>query len=126
MTIQTKGLSNPTKIEYAGKHLLLEFWGANNIDSIKFIENALIKAVKACHATLLKVDLHKFEPQGVSGVAVIAESHISIHTWPERSYAALDIFVCNGKDPYLALASLKRSFQPEKVVVTEVKRGISS
>lgn len=124
MATKTKGLLNPKKIEYAGKHLLLEFWGAQDIDSIEFIEKALADAVNACQATLLRIDLHKFEPQGVSGVAVIAESHISIHTWPEYNYAALDIFVCNGKDPYLALASLKKSFKPQKVVVAEVKRGI--
>ncbi len=123
MKNKTKGVGRTAKIQSAGIHLLIDFWEAKNIDSVSFCEKALAKAVKDCGATLLKMNLHKFSPQGVSGVAVIAESHISIHTWPEHDYAALDVFVCGDKDPYLALESLKYSFQPKKVEVSEVKRG---
>lgn len=124
MKNKTKGAGNTEKIKSAGVHLLVDFWEAKNLDSVSFCKKALVSAVKACDTTLLNVDLHKFSPQGVSGVAVIAESHISIHTWPEYDYAALDVFVCGGKDPYLALQSLKKSFQPKRILVTESKRGV--
>jgi len=121
---KTKGSARTEqKIEYAGIHLILEFWEAENLDSIKTIKKALTEAVKAARATLLKVDLHKFSPQGVSGVAVIAESHISIHTWPEMKYAALDIFMCGKSNPYLSVEVLKKYFKPGRVEITEIKRG---
>lgn len=113
------------QIKYAGTHLLLEFWGAKNIDSVRIIKKALTEAVRACQATLLKVELHKFSPQGVSGVAMIAESHISIHSWPEYQYLAIDIFMCGDKDPYKAIDVLKKIFQPKKVDVIEMKRGVT-
>lgn len=124
MKNKTKGGGRTAKIQSAGIHLLIDFWEAKNLDSVSFCKNALEKAVKDCGATLLSIKLHKFSPQGVSGVAVIAESHISIHTWPEHDYAALDIFVCGDKNPYLALESLKKTFRPKKIDVNEVKRGI--
>jgi S-adenosylmethionine decarboxylase len=124
MKNKTKGCNKPATIEAVGAHLIAEFWEAKDLNSVAFCEEALRRAVKSCGATLLNVDVHKFSPQGVTGVAVISESHISIHTWPELGYAALDVFVCGGKDPYLAIESLKGSFQPGKVLVTEIKRGI--
>ncbi len=124
MKNKTKGLFKPVKIESVGSHLIVEFWEAENLNSVTLCKKALEKAVEACGAKLLKVNMHKFSPQGVTGVAVLSESHISIHTWPEYSYAALDVFVCGKKDPYLALESLKRSFRPGKVLVTEIKRGV--
>jgi S-adenosylmethionine decarboxylase len=123
---KTKGFLNTRKkkIQYAGVHLLLEFWQVENIDSIKTIKKALIEAVEAAGATLLKIELHKFSPQGISGVAVIAESHISIHTWPEYNYVAIDVFTCGQKvKPYRAVAALKKSFQPKKFKIKEIKRG---
>lgn len=121
---KTKGVRNTKKIWSAGVHLLIDFWGARNLNSVSFCKKALTLAVKASGARLLNINLHKFSPQGVSGVAVISESHISIHTWPEYKYAALDVFVCGGKDPYSALESLKKSFCPKKIEVSEAKRGI--
>lgn len=125
MKDKTKGSARTErKIEYAGGiHLILDFWEAKNLDSIKTIKKALTEAVKAARATLLKIDLHKFSPQGVSGVAVVAESHISIHTWPEKKYAALDIFMCGKSDPYKSVDVLKKYFQPRRVKITEIKRG---
>lgn len=123
---KTKGFLNTqkNKIQYAGIHLLLEFWQVEDIDSIKAIRKALIKAVKAAGATLLKIELHKFSPQGISGVAIIAESHISIHTWPEYNYAAIDIFTCGRKvKPYQAVTALKESFKPKRFKIKEIKRG---
>ena len=112
-------------LEYAGTHLLVELWDASALDSIPAVEAALREAVEACGATLLNVFLHHFgEGCGVSGVAVLAESHISIHTWPERGDAAVDIFMCGGCEPYAAIAVLKRHFEPGSVQVTEAKRGL--
>jgi S-adenosylmethionine decarboxylase len=81
--------------------------------------------VEACNATLLHIHLHHFgENEGVSGVAVLAESHISIHTWPERGFAAIDIFMCGACDPTRALPILKAAFQPETFNVSESRRGL--
>jgi len=110
-------------IKSAGIHILLDFWGAKNTDSVKFVKKALIDAISASKFTLLKIDLHKFSPQGVSGIAIIAESHVSIHTWPEYEFVALDIFACGGKNTKLALKSLKKSFKPKKMIIKEIKRG---
>lgn len=107
----------------AGIHILLDFWGVKNINSVKFAKRALLDAIKASKFTLLKIELHKFSPQGVSGVAIIAESHISIHTWPEYEFVAIDIFLCGGKNPKPAIKSLKKSFKPKKVIINDIKRG---
>ncbi|MCM8813312.1 MAG: adenosylmethionine decarboxylase [Candidatus Omnitrophica bacterium] len=112
-------------MKYAGTHLILEFWEAKNINSIPKIKKTFRDAIKACGATLLRMDMHKFTPYGgVSGMAIISESHFSIHSWPEYNYAAIDIFVCGTVDPYQALPALKKGFQTEKVQVVDLKRGI--
>lgn len=80
--------------------------------------------VTACGATLLHIHLHHFTPNGgISGVAVLAESHISIHSWPERRFAALDIFVCGRCEPNNALPILQKAFNPKTIYVNEYKRG---
>ncbi len=112
-------------ISYAGKHLLIEMWQCNNISSAEYIKEILREAVTACSATIIDVHTHTFSPyDGVSGIAVLKESHISIHTWPEFKYAAIDIFVCGNVDPYKALPVFKRAFDTENVQVVELKRGI--
>jgi S-adenosylmethionine decarboxylase len=79
----------------------------------------------AAGATLLHVHLHHFGPNaGLSGVAVLAESHISIHTWPERGYAAIDVFMCGACDPYKAVPVMREAFEPGNVQLSEQKRGI--
>lgn len=110
---------------YAGKHLLIDLWQATRLDELAHVEETLIRAVEAVGATLLKLDLHYFtENSGVTGVAILAESHMSIHTWPECGYAALDVFVCGDCDPYLAMPVLKAAFQPGNMQVAELKRGL--
>jgi S-adenosylmethionine decarboxylase len=112
------------EIEYAGVHLLLDLWEAQYLDDIKRIEKAMRQCVEACGATLLHIHLHHFSSSGgVSGVAVLAESHISVHTWPERNYAAFDIFMCGGAQPENAIPVLKRAFCPERMQIKEVLRG---
>ena len=109
---------------YAGRHLLIDVWGARGLSDERHIEAALAAAVEACGATMLHVHVHQFGNGGVSGVAVLAESHISIHTWPERAYAAIDIFMCGGCNPHDAVPVLKSSFAPDYIQLAEQKRGI--
>ena len=112
-------------LRYAGTHLLVELWEARHLDELERIEQVLRDAVEACGATLLDLRLHRFsQGGGISGVAVLAESHISIHTWPERRYAAADIFMCGGADPYQAMPVLRNGLEAGSVQVCEHKRGI--
>lgn len=112
-------------LKYAGTHLIIEVWNGKNFSSLQKIEQILKSAIKACGATLLKIDLHQFSPSGgISGVAIIKESHISIHSWPEYKYAALDIFVCGDVNPYKAIPVIKEGFATEQIQVAELKRGI--
>lgn len=112
-------------VAYAGTHLLLELWGARHLDDPETIERTLVDAARASDATVLHVHMHRFSPYGgVSGVVVLAESHISIHTWPERAYAAIDIFMCAGCDPYKAIPLLRETFAPESIQLAEHKRGL--
>lgn len=111
-------------IKYAGKHLIIDLWGVSNIDCTKSVEAALRESVKSCNATLLTLHLHLFTPNnGISGVAILAESHISIHTWPERQYAALDIFMCGNSEPEKAIAVLKKAFKPTTISINQQIRG---
>jgi len=113
------------QFNYAGTHLLLELWGARNITSLEKVKKALIDSTNASGATLLEIKLHRFSPnQGISGIAIIKESHLSIHTWPEFGYAAIDIFVCGEVNPYKAIPVLKKAFKPKKMQLIEIKRGI--
>jgi len=109
---------------FAGTHLILDLSGAGHLDDVPYIESALVKAVEAADATLLHIHLHHFTPNGgVSGVAVLAESHISIHTWPERGFAAFDIFMCGKADPHKSVPVLERAFRPATMSVQELLRG---
>jgi S-adenosylmethionine decarboxylase len=108
----------------AGAHLIVDLWGSTLLDDLNLMENALRKAVEVAQATLLHIHLHHFTPNGgISGVAVLAESHISVHTWPERHFAAFDIFMCGDSQPELAVEVLRSHFLPESVHVHEFLRG---
>ena len=107
-----------------GTHLLIDLWGASHLDDIAHVGQALQQAAAACGATVLDVRLHSFGANaGVTGVALLAESHISIHTWPETGFAALDVFMCGACNPRHSLPVLHQFFEPEREVVTEVVRG---
>jgi S-adenosylmethionine decarboxylase len=110
---------------FAGTHLLIEMWGAENLSDPDQIGEALERAATAAGATVLHSYMHPFGPEmGVSGVVVLAESHISIHTWPERGYAALDIFMCGACDPYDSVSTLETAFHPGRITIDEQRRGI--
>ncbi|MCI4664727.1 MAG: adenosylmethionine decarboxylase [Neomegalonema sp.] len=108
---------------FAGTHLIIEVVDGDGLDDAGRIERAFRDCVEQCGATLLHLHLHRFTPQGVSGVAVLAESHISVHTWPERRYGAFDVFMCGDADPHRAVPVLKDAFSAGDVRVTELLRG---
>lgn len=109
--------------QYAGIHLLIDLYGASRLSDIDHIEATMIECVKKSGATLLHIHLHPFEPDGVSGVAVLAESHISVHTWPELNYAAFDVFMCGDTKPDVCIDIMREAFDAERVEVQEVLRG---
>ena len=112
-------------VKFAGTHLLLDLWGANNLTDPARIDRALRDSAEAAGATILHSHFHHFGPDGgVSGVLVLAESHISIHTWPERDFAAVDIFMCGACNPYDSLPVLKAAFGPRSVLLAEQRRGL--
>jgi S-adenosylmethionine decarboxylase len=110
-------------VRCAGVHLIVDLHGAKRLNDIDHIEATLRRCVEAARATLLHIHLHHFQPSGVSGVAVLAESHISIHTWPEAGYAALDIFMCGSAEPDNCIPVLREAFEAKRVDVNEILRG---
>ena len=112
-------------VKFAGTHLLIDLWGATNLADPALIDRALREAAETAGATILHSHFHHFSPNGgVSGVIVLAESHISIHTWPERNFAAVDIFMCGACDPYKTIPLLKATFSPNFVNLNEQRRGL--
>jgi S-adenosylmethionine decarboxylase len=110
---------------YDGRHLIADLHGCFGLDDVARIERALRAAVAAAGANLLDLRLHHFGPgHGVTGMALLAESHISIHTWPEHGYAALDCFLCGRRhDLDAALAAVVGELSPDRVQTQTIKRG---
>lgn len=110
---------------YAGMHVLVDAWGAGGLGDTGAVEALLRGAAERAGATVLHVHAHRFGGEGgVSGVAVLAESHISVHTWPEIGYAAFDVFMCGGCRPQDAVAHLRRELHADRFEVREIPRGI--
>jgi S-adenosylmethionine decarboxylase len=110
-----------------GRHLLVELHGCQPelLKRVDLVRDILVGAARACGATIVDVAFHEFNPFGVSGVVVIAESHLSIHTWPEYRYAAVDVFTCGDViKPDAAVAYLASKFGCKNPAVVEMKRGI--
>ena len=111
-------------VKFAGTHLLVDLWGASNLGDPAHIDAHLCEAAVTAGATILHSHFHHFSPNGgVSGVVVLAESHISIHTWPERDFAAVDVFMCGACDPHLTVEVLRRAFTPKRIDLVEHRRG---
>ncbi len=114
-------------MEALGRQILVEFYDCNSekINDVSFIESAFLEATRASQATVISHNFHKFSPYGVSGVVVIAESHVSIHSWPEYNYAAVDIFTCGDTiDPWVIQEHLKEAFESNNISSMEMKRGM--
>jgi S-adenosylmethionine decarboxylase len=112
-----------------GRHLVVEYSDCDKskLNDERFLEDAMKEAVRRSGATIVRSVFHQYNPQGVSGVVVIAESHISIHTWPEYGYAAVDFFTCGQSvDPYKAHEYLKEAVRCKRAFVQDLKRGIPS
>ena len=110
-----------------GRHLLIELFDCDSdaINNLEAVKGALVEAAKRAHATIVDVVFHEFNPFGISGVVVIAESHLSIHTWPEYRYAAVDIFSCGDVlQPEVAACYLVEQFGAERTSVVEMQRGL--
>jgi S-adenosylmethionine decarboxylase len=108
-----------------GRHFLIELWEADNLDRADIGEEALIETVRATGGTLLDTRFVPFPNGGYSGVCIIAESHVTIHTWPEHNYAAVDMFTCGPNMDFDAgIEMLKKYFAPKSMQVAEVRRGM--
>ena len=115
---------------HAGFILSVSFQGATleRFDpDVARVQQIMVSAAKEANAEVLKVAFHRFQPQGVSGVVVIAESHLSIHTWPESGYAAVDFYTCGDHtDPWRACEYAAKRLGATSMLTTEVRRGIAS
>jgi len=108
-----------------GTHLVLELWGCTNLNSPAVVEEALQGIVEATGVTLLHLRVYPLAPQGVTGLAVVSESHITIHTWPEHGYAAVDVFTCGQeRDLGGAIEVVRRYFTPGRIQMMHIVRGI--
>lgn len=110
-----------------GTHIIVELSDCNSeiLSDVDRVTNILVTAAKQANAEVLQTAFHRFTPQGVSGVVVIAESHLSIHTWPEYGYAAMDIYTCGDHtDPWKACRYAAEKFQAKQMLTTEVRRGL--
>ncbi len=108
-----------------GHHIIIELHGVSPelLDDLEFLRKTLIKAAERAGATIIGDIFHKFSPHGVTGIVAIKESHISIHTWPEFGYAALDVFTCRGIDPNIALEYIIEKLKPRYFVPVVLTRG---
>ncbi|KPL89745.1 hypothetical protein SE16_01045 [Ardenticatena maritima] len=108
-----------------GKHLIVELWSRSPelLNDVEHIRESMLAAAEGGELTVLNIAMHAFAPHGVTGVMLLAESHLSIHTWPEYGYAAVDVFTCGGL-PYKALEILSERLDAERTQIVELDRGV--
>ncbi|MBT8156016.1 adenosylmethionine decarboxylase [Epibacterium ulvae] len=118
----------PTSLTPAseGLHLIVDVRNGRGLNDPVRLEQAFHTIVEVCGATLLHCHIHPFTPEGLSGVALLAESHISAHTWPDQGYGAFDVFMCGAADPWAAIDVLKSSFETEDVTAKAIRRSAVS
>jgi S-adenosylmethionine decarboxylase len=112
-----------------GTHIVCELSGCSPqaLTDVDAVHTMMIAAAKAAKATIMESAFHRFEPQGVSGTVILAESHLSIHTWPEKGYAAMDFYTCGDHtNPWLACEYAAKMLGAKNMLTTEFKRGIES
>lgn len=109
-----------------GAHVLADFWGcqASKLDDAELLMYSLREAARNAKMTILGEEAHKFQPQGFTGLLLLSESHISIHTYPEKGYAAIDVFTCGSGKTQEAINYLKAVLQPTRVKETVLRRGV--
>jgi len=116
-----------TSSKYLGRHILAEFFDcdSNILNNLELIEKNMTQAATECGAHIVQSCFHMFSPHGVSGVVIISESHLAIHTWPELGYAAVDLFTCGENcDPKIAYDFLKKAFSSKSGSYSELRRGM--
>ena len=106
-----------------GRQILCDMWGCEGLEDADLAESALQEATRAGNATLIRSFVHRFSPHGITALALIAESHVALHTWPEYGYASVDIFTCGDADPEAILDSLIEAYQPRQVQRLTLERG---
>ncbi|MEI7025219.1 adenosylmethionine decarboxylase [Paenibacillus sp. y28] len=116
-------------MEYStfGRHVAVDTWGVNFefLNNAEFLQAHMVEAAEACGATVLSVQAKQFEPQGATVLVMLSESHISIHTYPERGFAAIDCYTCGETvDPQLAIDYLVSVLKPEKTYAKKLIRGL--
>ncbi len=111
------------KREYLGTHIIVELFGCQRLNDAALIRRILKETARLCGVTVLHTKFHKFSPQGLTGYVLLAESHISIHTWPEYGYAAVDVFTCGLMDTGKAITYLAEQLGASQVETKEMLRG---
>jgi S-adenosylmethionine decarboxylase len=115
---------SPPPATCRGAHLICELHGASTLCDAEYVAGVLRRAARRCDARVLETRLHPFaENGGVTGVVLLAESHVTIHTWPEHAYAAVDVFLCGDCDPRASLPVFERAFAPERIEHRLIERG---
>ncbi|MGC8867939.1 MAG: adenosylmethionine decarboxylase [Elusimicrobiales bacterium] len=110
-----------------GKHLIVELYGCNSkfLSDVDYIQEVMMSCAKEANTTIIDSIFHKFKPYGVSGVIVIAESHLSIHTWPEHRFASVDFFTCGDhSDPWKSFRLIKKRLKAKHFSVMKLERGV--
>ena len=126
-TLEARENTLKTHSRYLGRHILAEFFECdpNVLNNPKLVEKYMVEAARECGATIVNKCFHLFAPHGVSGVVIISESHLAIHTWPELGYAAVDLFTCGEAcDPKVAYDFLKKCFNSKDTSYSQLNRGI--
>ena len=108
---------------HLGTHAIVELFGCKHLNNLERVRDTLVEAANLCGATILHTKFHQFSPQGLTGYILLAESHISIHTWPEYGYAAVDLFTCGSMDTEKAFAHIAKQLGSQRVEQSMLLRG---
>jgi S-adenosylmethionine decarboxylase len=115
---------DPDGSRYAGVHVLVDLWQVSGAGDPAYVRGTIEQAIASCGATLLELRLHQFDPAGITAVAVLSESHLSFHSWPQEDFVAVDIFTCGDLDPRRAVSVLRERLAPGRVAITTHRRGL--
>ncbi|PYZ93723.1 S-adenosylmethionine decarboxylase proenzyme [Salipaludibacillus keqinensis] len=114
-------------METMGRHIIAELWGCavDKLNNLQYIEQVFIDAAHLAGAEVVKVAFHLFAPQGISGVVIISESHLTIHSFPEHGYASIDVYTCGVRmDPNVAVSYIAKSLEAKSSEMIELPRGM--
>jgi S-adenosylmethionine decarboxylase len=125
LPVADRGLSEHVVGGLPGRHLIAEFYDASALADMGRIESGFRDAIIQSRATLLHLHFHRFgSGGGITGAAILAESHMTVHTWPEKSFCAIDIFMCGVCDPRSCLPAMVRVFSPRRIEIIQIMRGL--